>query len=371
MKAGRSSLEARFDAVVAEIYRAGAGIGDWPAVMRMLATLTGSRHAMLQASTRRTDPATLVYMQDDGEIDHSLIPDYGEFMVEIGDPRVEYGVKLLREGRPGFYRDQDVLDERGMKRHPYYADILRRLGLMYGAVQLLPLRDDVAIGLTLQRTPRQGPASDAESALLRAAAFHIDRALQIHDALFPGAQPGTAARGQIPPAASVLDAAGHLLSLDAKVERYLLRPGLCRMRGNRLMGSTVRLHNDIARALFGASHGMLKQIAFNSRSLILKFLPLVPGDGLVLPAPRVLLAVDEAATSSSSALKELLDRHKLTQSERQIALMLARGAPPKEIASQREVSIHTVRTHLKSVYQKLGVRSQREAIAMLVRPRIG
>src|SRR5262249_54246447 len=48
----------------------------------------------------------------------------------------------------------------------------------------------------------------------------------------------------------------------------------------------------------------------------------------------------------------------LTASERRVAELVASGLSNKEIAAQLVVSVHTVGTHLRNVYAKLGVRSR-------------
>jgi DNA-binding NarL/FixJ family response regulator len=53
---------------------------------------------------------------------------------------------------------------------------------------------------------------------------------------------------------------------------------------------------------------------------------------------------------------------RLSEREREIALALIEGKYPKAIAQLLEISVHTVRNHLKTIYRKLGVRSQLELV---------
>lgn len=57
----------------------------------------------------------------------------------------------------------------------------------------------------------------------------------------------------------------------------------------------------------------------------------------------------------------------LTDREMEILTLLARGYQDKEIADQLFLSIKTVRTHLRSIYQKLHVRSRTEAVLRYLR----
>jgi ATP/maltotriose-dependent transcriptional regulator MalT len=53
----------------------------------------------------------------------------------------------------------------------------------------------------------------------------------------------------------------------------------------------------------------------------------------------------------------------LTEREREVLALLARRWAYKEIAAKLVLSSHTVHSHAKRIYEKLGVRGRREAIA--------
>lgn len=57
----------------------------------------------------------------------------------------------------------------------------------------------------------------------------------------------------------------------------------------------------------------------------------------------------------------------LTLSEREILNHLSSGSTTREIAQQRHSSEATIKSHLTSIYRKLGVRNRVEAIALLHR----
>lgn len=61
----------------------------------------------------------------------------------------------------------------------------------------------------------------------------------------------------------------------------------------------------------------------------------------------------------------LLDSCGLTARETEIVLRLCRGLTSKEIAGELIISHHTVRDHVKSIYDKAGVSSRGELVAKL------
>jgi DNA-binding NarL/FixJ family response regulator len=70
------------------------------------------------------------------------------------------------------------------------------------------------------------------------------------------------------------------------------------------------------------------------------------------------------ATLSRSAMNQL------TKREKEVLAALSRGPSYKEIAAVLGISLNTVRTHLKQVYSKLGVRSRTAATVRLLRARL-
>lgn len=62
--------------------------------------------------------------------------------------------------------------------------------------------------------------------------------------------------------------------------------------------------------------------------------------------------------------------YKLTQREKEILLWLTDGLNTKAIAVQMDISPGTVATHIKNIYEKMGVHSQAEAAIKAIKERI-
>jgi len=84
-------------------------------------------------------------------------------------------------------------------------------------------------------------------------------------------------------------------------------------------------------------------------------------EGLVVGAPVLVgRLVDRPIQHAYEGAEEIIDP--LTARERQVLQLAAEGLANKEIAVRLQLSEHTVKFHLSSLYSKMGVSSRTEAV---------
>lgn len=73
------------------------------------------------------------------------------------------------------------------------------------------------------------------------------------------------------------------------------------------------------------------------------------------PAPQMFkklhVAIEQSGTNPYS------DSHELSDRERDVLILVAKGMPNKEIAERLNISIHTVMSHRKNITHKTGIKS--------------
>ena len=74
--------------------------------------------------------------------------------------------------------------------------------------------------------------------------------------------------------------------------------------------------------------------------------------------------------SMQQSAKPAINNYNLTQREKEILSNLSKGNSYKLIAAELFISIDTVRTHIKNIYEKLQVHSQVEAVSKAVNERL-
>ncbi len=114
----------------------------------------------------------------------------------------------------------------------------------------------------------------------------------------------------------------------------------------------------------------LRRIVYSSHQFSVVF-----KDGLLSEVREALNAVERHARYlSQRALDVIISQQQeeqtpslLTETEKEIVRAIALGKTTKEIASERFSSVHTVTTHRKNIFRKLGVNTAHEVVKYALR----
>ncbi len=84
------------------------------------------------------------------------------------------------------------------------------------------------------------------------------------------------------------------------------------------------------------------------------------------PDGEVLLLIDEQMSDlDAHRVAALTTHHRLTPMEGRVLAQLAQGLGVADIAAASGVTVHTVRTHLKHLFEKTGASRQSDLIRLL------
>jgi DNA-binding CsgD family transcriptional regulator len=236
-----------------------------------------------------------------------------------------------------------------LRRAPVYTDLWEPLGVADD------LRAAFLVGTTcwgvasFLRVSADGPFPDHEVDQVRALAPFIARAIKASackldaDALGPGAM-------------IVLDPTNRIEHLTAGAGELLDdletvgvdAPGL---------PSIVGAVATKSRSSHTSTYLATRVRGTSGRWLRVTAIPMEGDDG------RIAVMIEPARAADLTPI--LLESYGLTEREVEIVMLLARGLATKNIAAELILSPHTVRDHVKAIFDKVGINSRGELVARL------
>jgi len=121
----------------------------------------------------------------------------------------------------------------------------------------------------------------------------------------------------------------------------------------------------------GATGYMLKQAT--QEKLVESVYQAYRGETVIDPALIDQLVSDYARLAQGSFKQSRIlmkdDNKNLTPREDEILKYLSQGLSNKEISAKTHLAVDTVKTHLRSIYRKMGVKSRSQAISEIVKQR--
>jgi DNA-binding CsgD family transcriptional regulator len=277
--------------------------------------------------------------------------------------------------------DWDVLPPEEWERNAFYGEVLRPWDRPFFCATVLERHDDAFITLGVMRSQAAGYIGDEERRTFALLAPHVRAAIRLHArveqkgvALLAGAIEalsipmficdGTRRVRMLTPSAEALVASGSSLQLksgqltsaradEARALQDAIDAALPAYREpDRLAFRTVVIRGREP----GATPIVLEVFAFPARSGVLS---------LASIAPQVLVVACGGRKNAARRAAIFGAVYGLTAAEAEIAQRLAGGELAQTIATVRGVAVGTVRTQIKAILAKVGVRRQIELTARL------
>ncbi|MCD7111182.1 helix-turn-helix transcriptional regulator [Rhizobium sp. DKSPLA3] len=342
-----------------DIYQAAFLPETWPALLDRISCAIGAEGALLA----NVSDAKLPWIASDGVLDL-----YTAFFNEgwaFNNPRTE---ALVNIPHSGFMSDADHLDEAWMSRQSIYRDFLWPRGFGYAAGTTVKSPGGVTIGISIDKRRDAGPVSRTELQFLDLLRPHLSRAAVLANRLeFAKIDAALQALKIASIPAATIRSDGRLLGTNSLFERFA--SGIQIGAADRLCfanATAEQFYRSIGRNRDGKSGRSYPLRATDQTPpAILHFVPIVGvAREIFLRAAYFLLItpVGQNQTPTAQLIQGMFD---LSPAESHIAEKLARGFVIAEIADAAELSVETIRTHVKSILAKSGMRSQRDFVSAL------
>ncbi len=363
---------AQKDQLIGDLYETALGVeGFFETIQRVAEWAGADIFHMYSIDAHRHAPRFSPYTPTATSFD-ATIARYVEYYRCL-DPRVN----LVNEHPANsWFACQDHFDERFVSRSEFFQDFLIPGGLryMFGTRIASPGCDDVLVALV--RAAGRPPFSERNRADLEAVSAHMQRAIgcwQRATELHRAAVVGEEISAQLNIAVFVLDRHLRVVSFNPEAQILLQMSRTVNLRKDRLVAISSQ-HNDALQAACSrvAATGHGETLALENRNtcryetfLAINAIPVSTrvagccGPGLLIMAR----CRDGTRLVTATQLRQAFT---LSAAEAAVAEALIEGESPDGYAQRNHVSIATVRTQLRAVFEKTGTRSQAEAIALML-----
>jgi DNA-binding CsgD family transcriptional regulator len=274
-------------------------------------------------------------------------------------------------------REQDIVGEQVWQNSEIYNDLARPNGMHHVLSMNLSTAQTQAVPfLTFFRPPGTLMFNDAAVSSCEKIIPHLRRAIRLNRLI-------TVQRRDIPQwtatlldqiAAGIflLDGRGRVLHANRAARAILDRRDGLAIRGARLVAtgqqSGAWLDRALADGLAGHRRGGELRLSRADGHWLLSICPLTEATAAGLTGDghcRAWVWVSDTAAPSGNLARRLEALFGLTAAEQRVAAALARRLSPAEIAGQQGVSLNTVRTQVRRIFDKLGVGRQVDVTQLL------
>lgn len=369
--------------LIAELYdmatggsSGGTGGVDWQAVLECMAGLSGSQSGILHIST----PAGQSEILGAHGCDSAMAEAYEAYFHRHDIFREPF--RNFQAGK--LLLSQDYVADEEVARSEFHNDFLSRMvgNAFYNAGAYWELSGKRLLFLGMQRTRQAGPLPQRGADLLRQVLPHLPRAMRLAErvGLTREAQDlGLNALDLLPSGVLVLEADRRVVFANRTAERLMRQAGIVLRPGGYTRLRLAEEDDQLAQLVWRATRRdggvpplpgtMLCARDAEGRSpLALLVVPFQPrqhrrGEG---SRPLALVLMTDPPGQPTDLASQTAQIFGLSPSEAEVAVALAGGLSPEDIARERAVQVNTIRGQIKSAMFKTGTRRQGELIRLLL-----
>lgn len=372
MRASSSKIDLeRFNGLIGDIYDAALDPSCWPDVLKGVIQAVRARSGLLRIQNLRSKEVGIY-------LTHGLDPEfqrhYKEYYIHL-DTLIPTYAQLP----PGTVQIMSDLLPPSFFKTEFYNDYALPQSQHHAIGSVLTKNQSQLAVLGLHRSNREENYGPNERSLLELLAPHLQRALEVNRRLWQLVNETNATQEtlhRLTVGVILVDAGGKPLFLNKRAEEIVAT------------GDGLTISKETLRAPTWTDTKTLHKLIHEAvRS------PLRSGNGMVLSTPRLLCPLSIFVTPVGKALNsgfqfdnscvaaalfighvgeelelslEILSQlHGLTRAEARLAAALANGHSLEEIATRSNLSLHTVRTQLKSCFRKTGCHRQTELVRLV------
>ena len=350
------------DLFIDDIYEAAVVAEKWQAILDRLAEMADAEGTMLFVA----GPGVPRWLAS--EAIHGTMEEWIGSKWYLDNPR---GQRLVPIEEPRFLTDHDAMTTEEMDASDFYTDLLRPRGLGWcvGTSIRSPAGDTLVF--SIEKAHDKGPVPRMVAEQLDGLRPHLARAALLSARLgIDRAKSTVATLEAIGLPAAALTPNGRVVSANAGF--LASEPRIRIGAGNMIQLASAPAHALLMQAIASRAHssaqlGMSIPVRASEAepAFILHVVPLRGGGLDVFTGALSIVFVTSIVSNTSPAPSLLQALFDLTPAEARTASQITEGKSVEQISLATGISQNTIRTHLKSVFQKTGVERQAELVGLL------
>jgi DNA-binding CsgD family transcriptional regulator len=350
------------ETLVDHIYECAFAPEHWPGVFDKLAKIADARGAFLFTANGKvinwTSSASLrAGMQ-------AFVA--GDFYSRSARP-----ARALASGHAGFVREYDVFTDDELAVDPIYRDLLWPAGLGWCAATAIRLPTGDELFLSVERERARGPVEAIAVERLDALRPHLARSALMSARLqLERVRAASAMLAAIGLPALVFDRAGRVLVANELLERpsdhvHWRAQDRFALKDPKAEALLRRAMETLQSDGVGSNRSFPVRGPDAQVALIAHVVPIRRSARDLFAQCVGVLILMPAKTPQAPSVELVQSLFGLTAAEARVARSLTMGQTVDEIASEKGVSSHTVRSQVRGVLEKTGLRRQADVIALL------
>ena len=350
--------------ILSDLYAGGLDEAAWNRALLGIADLVRAADGLLLAFNPTTGQ---VLRAEQRRLDPLILDQYCRHWV-YQDPRLPH------------FQDFPLYRARTERMLPLVAwqrsAILNEFLLPFDAPYFMPAwlykSDSKVVALSMQGTRQRGPFEPHDLEIFEPLLPHIQRALEIRDRLERAqvqAQTINATLDRVNFGVAILDSSGKLLEANAILQQLLRTDSGITRKLDGTLSLRGPAGTQFAHWIFkgippaGNTDGLLHVPRLRALPLSVMISPLPPRTSSWIGGdPRWLVLIFDPERRVQASTDLIARDLSISSREAEIASLLVSGYTLRDAARRHEVSEHTVRSQLRSIFRKTGLQSQAELI---------
>jgi DNA-binding CsgD family transcriptional regulator len=289
----------------------------------------------------------------------------------------------VQQARPGAVLVFDSLVSSSvLKETEFYCDFLRPQGLLHGCGGVISLDARAMVHLCTLRSANAGPFGEAEQVRFKILLPHLQRAFQIRlriAELEEKQRTSEEALNRLSLAVIAIDQTGRVQSMNRSAHRILSQRDGLRLTSRGLVAEIPSANAELRRVLWGTAFDATPEGVHPERAILVErpsakrpyVVFVVPSRrrdrGLFGPGASAVIFITDPEARPKDIAEVLIEAFNLTPAEARLAAILVDGKDLNEVCDILSIRRNTGRAHLRSLFDKVGVRRQAELVSVLLR----